>query len=260
VGKKLADAPIFYTVGQIRFNPVLNMGEYVAKLHEPLRKEFPDVSREETLRLQVNLAAADNRDAVNSSASPRWKFTNLKKTTGYILHTDALVFHTTAYETSEEFSKALLRGLELIDKTIGLSYIEGVGLRTLDAVIPKQNKTLDFYLHHQVLGFHGLLEGNLKHNITENVSFFPTGQQVSRVVILNGSIGIPVDLFPITLTLNPKFQQLNALHAILDLDHNRQERFEFDLEEVRARINQVKQGVTEVFRKIVTEQALETWA
>ena len=95
--------------------------------------------------------------------------------------------------------------------------------------------------------------------MTENVTQFQTGQQVSRVVILKGVIGIPFDLFPITLTLGQKFQQLDGLHAIVDLDHNRQERFEFDVDEIASRLHQVKKGVTEAFKKVVTPRALIAW-
>lgn len=259
MGKKMANPPIFYTVGQIRFNPVLNIAEYVPKIHERLRKPFPEVRREELRRLQINVAAQENAEAVTTSAVPRWSFANLKRTAGYYLYADSLVFHTTAYETSTEFHDALIRGIRLVDEVVGLSYIEEVGVRTLDAVIPESGQPIDFYLNRQVLGLHGLLEGELKHNISENVTFVATSKHVARVVILRGSLGLPMDLFPIPLMIDRKFQDLNTLHAILDLDHSRQDRFEFDLEEIGNRIREIKKGVTNVFYKIVTKEALDIW-
>lgn len=259
MSSKLKDAPIFYTVGQIRFNPVLNMSEYVAKIHERIRKEFPAVKQEELKRIQLNLGGQENKDAVSTFSTSRWSFADLKNTSGYLLFHDSLAFHTAAYETSNEFFDALIRGLQLIHEIVGLSYVEGVGVRTLDAIIPSAGRALEFYLRPQVLGFHGLVGGDLRHNITENVSALPTGQQVSRVVILQGILGTPADLFPIALTLAPKFQALNGLHAILDLDHNNQQRFEFDLEEVRTRVGQVKEAVSTVFKSVVTQEALQAW-
>ena len=41
MGKKLANAPIFYILGQIRFSPVLKMADFVPKIHERLRREYP---------------------------------------------------------------------------------------------------------------------------------------------------------------------------------------------------------------------------
>jgi uncharacterized protein (TIGR04255 family) len=259
MGKRMLNPPIFYTVGQIRFNPVLNMGDYVPKIHERLRKRFPEVRQEELRRVQMNFAAQEGKDAVNTFAAPRWSFANLKKTSGYALTTDSLVFQTTAYETSDEFYDALIKGIQLVDEAVGLSYIEGVGLRTLDAVVPASGRPLDFYLNGQVLGLYGLLDGQMKHNITENVTTFPTGQQVSRVVIVTGPLGIPMDLFPIQLTIDQRFQAVNGIHAVLDLDHNRQDRFEFDLSEIGERVRQVKSGVTDVFYRVTTKQAIEAW-
>lgn len=259
MGKKMLNPPIFYTLGQIRFNPVLNMSEYVAKMHKSIRKEFPEVRQEELRRFQMNVAAPDSKDAMTTSSVPRWSFANLVKTSGYVLYNDSLVFHTTAYETSDEFYDSLLRGIKLVDEAVGLSYVESVGLRTLDAIVPDAGKTLAFYLNGQVLGLHGLLGGEMKHNITENVTVFPSGQQVSRVSIMTGSLGVPMDLFPISLTLNRRFQEMNCLHAILDLDHIRLERFEFDLIEIRERVHQVKRGVTDVFDILVTDGARSAW-
>jgi uncharacterized protein (TIGR04255 family) len=259
MGKKMLNPPIFYTVGQIRFNPVLNMGDFVPKIHERLRKRFPEVRQEELRRVQMNFAAQDGKDAVNTFAAPRWSFANLLRTSGYALTTDSLVFHTTAYETSDEFYEALLSGIRLLDEAVGLSYIEGVGLRTLDAVVPSGGRPIAFYLNNQVLGLYGLLSGEIKHNITENVTIFPTGQQVSRVVIAIGPLGTPVDLFPIQLTIGKRFQEVNGIHAVLDLDHNRQDRFEFNLSEIEERVRQVKAGVTDVFYKVTTTEARDAW-
>lgn len=256
---KMKDAPIFYTLGQVRFNAVLNMSDFVPKIHERIRKLYPAVRQEELRRIQMNVANQESKDPVSAFSVPRWSFTDLNNTSGYVLYTDSLVFHTTAYETSTEFFEALLNGIRLIDEVVGLSYVEGVGIRTLDAITPLTGRSLDFYLKEQVLGFHGLIGGELKHNITENVSILPTGQQVSRVVILQGAIGIPADLFPIPLTLAPKFQSLNSLHAILDLDHTIQGRFEIDQVEIESRFRQAKKAVTQVFKNIVTDQAFEVW-
>jgi uncharacterized protein (TIGR04255 family) len=259
MGKKLANAPIFYILGQIRFSPILRMADFVPKIHERLRRDYPEVRQEELRRIQMNLAAPESNDVVSSLAAPRWIFSDLRKNAGYVLYTDSIVFHTSAYETSAEFLSALIRGVQIVDETVGLSYVDGVGVRTLDAIVPEHGRSLDFYLNRQVLGLHGLLDGEFRQNMTENVTQFPSGQQVSRIVILKGVLGVPFDLFPITLTLGQKFLELNGLHAVVDLDHNRQERFEFDVDEIAGRLSQVKNGVTEVFKKIVTPEALIAW-
>jgi uncharacterized protein (TIGR04255 family) len=120
---RMANAPIFYTLGQIRFNPVLNMGEFVPKIHEKIRKQYPAVRQEELRRIQMNLAGQESKDAVSTFSAPRWSFTDLNNTSGYVLYTDSLVYQTTAYETSKEFADALLAGIRLVDEVVGLSYV-----------------------------------------------------------------------------------------------------------------------------------------
>jgi uncharacterized protein (TIGR04255 family) len=57
---KMVDTPIFYTLAQIRFNAVLNMSEFVPKIHERIRKEFPQVRQEDLRRVQLNFAVQDS--------------------------------------------------------------------------------------------------------------------------------------------------------------------------------------------------------
>ena len=250
MGQKMANPPIFYTIAQIRFNPVLNMSEYVPKIHLALRKEFPEIRQEELRQFQLNIAATGNGEPVSSFAAPRWVLSNLKKTSGYILLNDSIAFHTAAYETSEEFSAALLRGIELVNELVGLSYVDRVGFRTLDAIIPESGRSLRYYLKNDVLGFYEMLNGELKYNVSENFTVLPSGQLVARLAILSSpSVGVPPDLFPIQLTLKQQLQGPIGLHAVLDLDHSQEDRFEFDLQEIQLRIRQLKSILTGVFRE-----------
>jgi uncharacterized protein (TIGR04255 family) len=259
MGKKMENPPIFYTVGQIVFNPVLNMGEYVPKFHARIRKDFPEVRDENVRQFQLNLAEKSN-DGLTSSSAPRWSFTSLKQTGGYILRRDSIAFHTTAYETSEHFIGELLRGISLVNELVGLSYIDRVGFRTLDAVVAEPEKPLGFFLRQEVLGFQNFLSGEMKHNMSENVTALPNAQLVSRVVILSGQLGVPIDLYPILLQIKPRLQTPLGVHAIIDLDHSQQDRFEYELDEIGERVRLGKAAITEVFRKVVTREALEYWS
>ena len=41
MGQKMSNAPIFYTLAQIRFSPVLGMAKFVSEIQDRLRVEFP---------------------------------------------------------------------------------------------------------------------------------------------------------------------------------------------------------------------------
>ena len=106
MGQKMSKPPIFYTIGQIQFNPILEMAKYVPAIQEFLRTEFPDFQVQKRANLQIRLSDdAPPPQPVQTVTQERWLFTDLKKTSGYVLHPETLSFQTTAYETSEHFLK-----------------------------------------------------------------------------------------------------------------------------------------------------------
>jgi uncharacterized protein (TIGR04255 family) len=258
MGVKMKNAPIFYTIAQIQFNPILNMKKFIPEIQDQLRKEYPDFRQENVNNLQI--AVSTNQPQLQARSSHRWLFVDQKKTSGFILYPESLVFHTTAYDTSELFFRELLRGMGVVNKNAHLSYVERVALRTLDAVVPSPGDKLEKYLSPRVLGFYKTFDGELQHNITECIMRIPPGGQlISRVVILRGSLGLPMELFPMALEIAQRFQRVNGDHALLDIDRSEQGRFEFSDTELHSRLQAVKQGATDAFHKAVLPEALEFW-
>lgn len=68
-----------------------------------------------------------------------------------------------------------------------------------------------------------------------------------------------MDLFPLSLEVNPDLRNLDVHHALLDNDRQEKQRFKFSLEEIQKRFLTVKQGATEAFEKEVSQLALERW-
>ena len=144
--KKLHNAPVFYTLAQIKFNPIVQMDTYVPKIQDELRRSgYPDFNSENQFSLAVRRLDTEQPE-INTKKNDRWSFSNSDCTEGYLLLSNALVFHTTAYDSFEDFSEKLIQGLELIQKIIGLSYIESIGLRYLNAVSTDTQNKLEDYL------------------------------------------------------------------------------------------------------------------
>ena len=259
LGEKMRNAPIFLTVGQVQFNPIPQMGDLINPLLERFRKiGYADFSKDELKAIQVN--ASIPTPQVEIIPTMRWRFGNTKKTAEFLLFTDRLVFETTDYDNSELFIDALMVGIGIVHETIQLNYVSGVGVRTLDAVVPSDGSELGAYLHQNLLGFYGLSAGNTQHNVLEGVSKYEEmGQIVSRVVIIRGGLGLPFDLLPMMLGINPRFTQTNGIHAILDNDCTIQERFDWDSGQIRRNLKSAKAAVSEAFYQAVTESALNQW-
>ncbi|MGA7245380.1 MAG: TIGR04255 family protein [Terracidiphilus sp.] len=259
MGEKMRKAPIFLTLGQVRFNPILQMAESVSALQERLRKlGYADFSKDDVKTIQVN--ADGPTPQVDVIPTVRWRFANARKTSEYLLFADRLIFQTTAYETSDRFIESILSGVQLVHETVQLAYIEGVSVRTLDAIVPVPGETLTKYLHPQLLGFYGLSTGKLKQNFLQALSEFEGNKQlITKVVVLSGRLGIAIDLLPITLVVAERFTMTNCEHAILDNDCAIQERFEWDQGNVSEKLRSAKSTATEAFKSAVTREALDAW-
>jgi len=258
MGHKMSKPPIFYTIGQIKFNPILNMAKFVTDLQESLRSRFPDYRQETIANIQLRATSDDEPQQVTHIN--RWHFIDLHKTSGFILQREALAFHTTAYETSEDFLKNVLDGISLVNKFASLTFIESVAIRTLDAVVPAPGLNVRDYLNPAVRGLSEGLNGQLKHSVTETLwEIVPDGVLISRVAIVKGSLATPMDLVGLNLELRADLKNINLEHALLDNDRQDKRRFAFDPEEILKRLVTVKKDVTEAFQKTVTPVALEQW-
>lgn len=253
-------APVFYTLAQVKFNPITEMSDYVSRLQGRLRRGgFPDFQTENQVELTIRRLDKPQPE-VQPNQHMRWSFTNAQRTEGYLLFSDALVFHTTTYNTFSDFLEKTIIGLTLVDEIVELAYVERVGLRYLDAIIPLDNDTLWQYLSPSLLGFSANIEGRLSHSFTETVTSIEDGNLVARAVITEGTLALSPDLITLQLELQPRFKEVDGLNAVLDTDYFVAERNSFDVEEIEVQLRKAHDIITNAFKVSVTDYAREKWA
>ncbi|WP_260734842.1 TIGR04255 family protein [Tunturiibacter lichenicola] len=261
MAEKMSNPPIFFAASQVTFNEIRGMEKFVDAIQEKMRaKKYVDFSRGEQKTFQINAASPD--PSLQQSQTTRWQFVNFEKTSGYVLLPNSLFFQTTDYETSDELRHSLLQGLEIVHEIVGLDYVQAIGLRTLDAIIPRENETVATYLKSNLLGFSQTFKGTLRHTMTETVIQKEGGVLVARVVILgpeSSGLGVPFDLYPIQLKMMDRFQTVKGMHAVLDNDRTQQDRFKFDLHEIEKRFTALKEDLTDAFYAGITQTAEDTW-
>lgn len=262
MGKKLTRAPVYFTLAQVRLNPVLALDSYVPKIQDQLRRQgYPDTKRGmlTTFNLNIGNPSEGGTPQVPVSQTARYTFSNMDRTEGFILDQGALSFQTTEYDTFERFAKVFLMGLTIADQAVNFSYTDRIGLRYLDAVYPKIDETLSDYLSERVLGLYRRLNGSLVHAFSETVIQNDFGRVVARTILQDGEIGFPPDLQPRELQLPERFRILRGQHAILDTDGSHERRDRFDLNQIETNLFAVHSLVIDAFKAIVTERALEIW-
>jgi uncharacterized protein (TIGR04255 family) len=251
--------PIFYAAAQVMFNPVLAMDTFVGKIQDEWRGDFPDFTQDSVGGVQIHFAEQGVDPQVRTTFAPRWSFKNADSTAGYLLTNRALALQTTRYTNSNDFIDLLMKALATLHKIVSLSYIDGVGFRTLDAIIPQVGKPLSFYLNPGLLGLYSEVDGELLQSIYQLTKKRVFGQLITRAIILSSQIGIPADLAPITLNFRDEVRELNGLHAVLDNDVIQQDRFPFSLPEAERRLRIVKEGINDAFYKSLAAESVSEW-
>lgn len=264
MGKKLNNAPVYYTVAQVQFNPILNLEGFLPAIQAKMReKRFPDFRQEVFPRLVLPFGGMEQGQMAGPTVSQqsRYVFGDMDGRARFFLETNALSIQTTAYQTFDAFSAILLEGLSILHEAIRLDFVERIGLRYLDAVLPtKEGESLKEFLVPGVLGLALRGEGELLHSMSETVVMTSAGQLVSRVLIRNGVVGLPIELAGTAPSIDPRFTQRVGLHAILDTDASYTHREAFDLGVVGGRLFELHKEISKSFKATVTEYAESVWA
>ena len=85
MGTKMRAAPVYFTIAQVRFNPILSLDTYAPQIQERLRKEgFPDAQKGflATINLNVNVAPSSEGSSpqIPMAQSARYLFGNMERT------------------------------------------------------------------------------------------------------------------------------------------------------------------------------------
>jgi uncharacterized protein (TIGR04255 family) len=264
MGKKLVNAPVYYTVAQIQFNPVLDLDGYIPAIQSKMREaQFPDYKKEVFQRLILPFAGVEQGQMAAPTVTPqsRYLFGDIAGRTLFLLDTNTLSFQTTAYDTFKTFSETFVKGLAILHDALRLNFVDRIGLRYLNAIQPtKDNESLRDFLVPEVLGLALREQVQLQHSVSETSVTNTAGQLVSRVLIRHGRVGLPMELGGLAPTIDPRFTQREGLHAIVDTDASVPQREVFDLDMVTSRLTALHDEIDKCFKATVTDHARASWA
>jgi uncharacterized protein (TIGR04255 family) len=265
----MSNAPVYYALAQARFNPVPAMAnKYIAQIQDRLRREgYPLFEQHQVTHLVVLGQGQAQQGVPQFQQHNVWHITRSDRTAGFVLAPSMITFHTTHYQTSDEFIPELLRGLSAVHEAVKLDHVGRLGLRYLDAVLPRTSETAEQYL---VEGLHGIKfsapqQQNMTETVfsTENHPLLPAvkGMLVVRVYRMTTLLGLPPDIHPGSLVFNPKFDmKAPQEHAVIDTDHFIEGHMLVDMDKLSEQIRTLHTGIKAVFEATTTAHARNTWA
>lgn len=261
MGQKMRNAPVYYTVAQARHNPILSLETYIPTIQENLRLAgYPDYQHSVVMSFNLSAVGATPPQPQVQQVK-RHVFSNADATAGFLLQPDSISFQVTDYDTFETFSKEFLKGLEILHAAVGLSFVERLGLRYLDAVLPKDGEDLNKYIAPELTGLPALMKNaDFSHSFSEALMVMPEiGRVMSRVIIQGGALGFPPDLQPDPLKVALRFKAAKGPHAVIDTDGFYEVREAYDKNKIGKRLDQLHDGINATFAATATKFAKDAW-
>lgn len=260
MGRPLKNPPVYYTVAQVKFNPVLKLKTYLPDIQEGLRERgYPDFRPESLFTVQLGPQGSAGA-ALQQTVAERFVFGNAEQTHSFVLAQDALTFQSTDHGHFEPFSESFLNGLAIIDSAMRLDFVERIGLRYLDRIAPGADERLEQYLTPEVLGISSRLDIQNAASYAESRGERNEVKLVSRTILQAGPVGFPVDMGPVSLKIAPRFTADSGLHAILDNDGFVERRETYSSEKVQMHLNAIHALISAAFKATVTDYAFQRWS
>jgi uncharacterized protein (TIGR04255 family) len=262
MGTKMGNAPLYFTIAQVQFNPILNLDSYLPAIQAKMREmRFPDYQQEVMQELIFPFAAAGVQSVPTVANKLRFKFGSVDGWESFLVEQNRISFQSTRYDTFKIFATTIMKGLSILHEIIHLDFVERFGLRYISAVQPvSKEESLALYLTQEVSELAEKLGGNLSHSISETMLRIPAGQLLSRLVIQNAGIGLPMELAGMTVKLPERITAYTGLHAIIDNDAFFDQRIAFDLDQIQARLIALHDAIEHAFNMAITDYAKVIWA
>lgn len=266
MSEKMSNAPVYYALAQTTFNTIGAMSKYVNEVQDILRREgYTLFDHNQITQLEISPKQEKDDDVAKVGKSEYWLITQPDRTSGFVLSASRIVFHTTNYETHSTFIQELMLGLKAVHKAAELDHIRRVGLRYLNAILPRKGEAIDQYLDPGLHGvsFHSELRYALNESVfsTESGPLVKQGTLISRIYNIYSQLGFPPDLVIRNLALMPKFVTEAPLrHAVLDIDHFAEGRMPLDTNQLAEQLSNLHATIKIMFEKATTKHARSTWA
>lgn len=263
---KMKNAPVYYALVQVRFNPIVAMAKYIDDIQDSLRHQaYTLFERQEITHLQLAKMTGDTPVEPKVEQTVSWLMTTEGRGAGFILTTTSLTFHTTHYDTNEKFIPELLRGLKIINDVVKLEHISRLGLRYLNAILPKEDETVAQYLSS---GLHGInFSAERSYSLNESVfqtecsPLLPKGTIIARVIQAKSALGYPPDIVPYGLIPMPRFDIKEAQsHGIIDIDHFVEGIMPLNFEKIEEQLKSLHAIIKLAFEATITDHAKRIWS
>lgn len=261
----LTNAPVNLVFGGIHFQPEPAWGEgAVGEIRKTLKDTYPHWHKLNEVQADVRKSPDAGEIKVETRQIENKIFTNLDRTSGFILNDRFLGFIETRYvgfgQFKQKFENVLLEVQRLLDLTLYLR----LGIRYVDVILPSSGNTFADYMERELLPFETSSVEGVSLISGQSSSEYETheGRLLLRSRIADNPIGIAPDLVALAEYFDFKYRDIEGKAAIMDTDHfcMFQPGVPLRTEEVWERLDRLHVTAGDMFFKAVTDTAIKEWA
>jgi uncharacterized protein (TIGR04255 family) len=252
--------PLAYVVAEIRLSPFYKLGQYVPEFQAEVRTEFPRAREGNVVRFELQGSAP------TQEIEKVWQFFSENQCMGIALSTRTLSLHVTEYRNFEDFSESLRAIVTAAGQTIPDLFVEQLGLRYIDYVLPSAGeKTFDYFVD-SVRGF--VPPGASDPREAYWIADFPFEKgsvNVRLLPVMPAGVSQPPNFGPLELT--PSQNQQEAITRVqnkqpigcIDTDRIMPVGKKFDSREIIDLFSKMHDDVSQTFKAIISDKAKSVW-
>jgi len=254
---KLSNSPLALVLCQVRYSPLMAMADYIPTVQDRLRRKGYPVNASTPIReLQFGPGGAATRARIH------WEFVAKDQRSSVVVTEGFVVLQTTDYDDFETFIAQLKTVLSTVDETVEGLLIQRVGLRYVDAIVPRESESWRDYVQPSLHGFESsLFKEDKVLRLHQTVAETQIGTMLVRLHQNRDGAILPPDLVTGTLKATSPTAVMGETTTLVDIDHfhvcDNQEYEPKHFDDVAWKL---KNASYEVFADhVVTKHALEVW-
>jgi uncharacterized protein (TIGR04255 family) len=257
---QMTKAPLALVLAQVRFSDYLTIGNRIPAIQDALRKRYPLFRKGQTQTIAIEIGAT----GPTISTADRWELVDADNQEAFIVLQNSLVFLATRYQTYKHFAERHNVVLEAFEQTVPDVFVERLGLRYIDIIVPEEGKQPQEYLVEGLRGF--------PMDVFDSATAFQS-RYIARWRTDGGMIAfrhmtgvkppfLPPDLQPLELQ-PPDVVKLawesKAPVSMLDFDRMLDYRGPFNAVEISKKFALMHEDASTAFRRVISPFAEASW-
>lgn len=255
--KKLHKQPLKFVLAEFRFSPVMQIAEYIPKIQEALRKQYPIPEKKTEQVIQVQ------QGGVAVSTLDRWSFVTGDKRNAIEINQERLIYCTSDYLRFDGFSEFCEHVLKALAEIVEPSLILRIGLRYSDLITIDEDEDILQLIDPSFIFPSCVSElGDGMHQRSETLIKTESGVLAIRSLYGHHDLLFMPDIKG--LPVHVEKDESPSERMILDFDHfweAKDEVISFEVDEILSRLQNMHEISRKAFWKITTDYARnQKWA